>query len=223
MDSLVVNGKFLVAIGNDEDTDQAGAIAVCGLDLVAKATLVNDLQAGLEVTSLGHGDERTALGDVNDAVFLVDGAEHRVEDDGRRRVRDDARFLVELTGEEINTEVTMLTSGSRGGDADDLAGALLEDDDITDTDVVARDRVGGGIVGSTTAGGGSSDDTAGTTSTARDALGGRDVDTVDLLDGLARNAGRRIVEGVEDVVKGGTKSLKVVSVHIGVTRATHFL
>jgi hypothetical protein len=31
------------------------------------------------------------------------------------------------------------------------------------------------------------------------------------------------VEGVEDVVKGGTESLEVVSVHIGVTRATHFL
>jgi hypothetical protein len=145
-----------------------------------------------------------------------------VEDDGRRRVRDDAGFLVKLTGEEVDTEVTMLARGGRGGDADDLAGALLEDDDITDTDVVARDRVGSGVVGST-AGWSSSNDTAGTTVTTRDTLGGRDVDTVDLLDGLARNAGRRVVEGVEDVVKGGTESLEVVSVHIGVTRATHFL
>jgi len=147
-----------------------------------------------------------------------------VEDDGGRRVRDDAGFLVELTCEKVDTEITVLARGSRGGDANDLAGALLEDHDITDADVMARDGVGGVVAGSSTGRGGSSNDTAGTTATTRDALGGRDVDTVDLLDGLAGGAaGRRVVEGVKDVVKGGTESLEVVSVHIGVTRATHFL
>jgi len=44
---------------------------------------------------------------------------------------------VQLSGEEINTQVTVLSSGSRGGDADDLARTSLKDQEIAHTDVVA--------------------------------------------------------------------------------------
>jgi hypothetical protein len=51
---------------------------------------------------------------------------------------------MELLGEEINAKVAVLASGSRGRDADDLAGAALEDEDVTEADVVARDGDGVG-------------------------------------------------------------------------------
>ena len=45
---------------------------------------------------------------------------------------------MQLLGEEVNTQVAMLTSGGRGGDSDDLTWATLEDQEITDSDVMAR-------------------------------------------------------------------------------------
>jgi hypothetical protein len=44
-----------------------------------------------------------------------------------------------LLGEEVNTQVSVLTSCSRGGDADDLARTTLKDQEIADADVVAGD------------------------------------------------------------------------------------
>jgi hypothetical protein len=44
---------------------------------------------------------------------------------------------MQLLCEKVDTEVPMLASSSRGGDLDDLARSALEDQDITDADVVA--------------------------------------------------------------------------------------
>jgi hypothetical protein len=44
-----------------------------------------------------------------------------------------------LLGEEVNTQISVLTSCSRGGDADDLARTTLKDQEIADADVVAGD------------------------------------------------------------------------------------
>jgi hypothetical protein len=49
---------------------------------------------------------------------------------------------VQLLGEEVNTQVSVLASGRGGGDTDDLARAALEDQEITETDVVAWDGDG---------------------------------------------------------------------------------
>jgi hypothetical protein len=46
---------------------------------------------------------------------------------------------MQLLGEEIDTQVSVLTSGSGGGDSDDLARATLKDQEITEADVVAWD------------------------------------------------------------------------------------
>jgi len=51
---------------------------------------------------------------------------------------------VQLLGEEVNTEVAVLASLSRGGDADDLARAALQDQQVADPDVVAGDGDGVG-------------------------------------------------------------------------------
>jgi len=56
---------------------------------------------------------------------------------------------MELLSEEINAEVAMLAGLSRRRDSNDLTGTALEDQEVTNADMVARDRDGFG--GSATA------------------------------------------------------------------------
>jgi hypothetical protein len=51
---------------------------------------------------------------------------------------------MQLLGEEIDTQVSVLAGGSRGGDSDDLARTTLKDQEITEADVVAWDGDGSG-------------------------------------------------------------------------------
>tara|TARA_R110002003_G_scaffold251_8_gene17810 strand:+ start:2846 stop:3040 length:195 start_codon:yes stop_codon:yes gene_type:complete len=51
---------------------------------------------------------------------------------------------MKLLGEQVNTEVAVLASLGGGGDADDLARAALEDQEIANADVVAGDGNGVG-------------------------------------------------------------------------------
>ena len=62
---------------------------------------------------------------------------------------------MQLLGEEINTQVSMLASGRRSCDADNLAWTTLKDQEITDADVVAGNGNGvgrSGVFGGTTNG-----------------------------------------------------------------------
>lgn len=146
---LVVNSKLLTLVLDDENADVARATGEGLLELGPEVALVDDLETLLDLASFGHGDELAVVTDVDEAVLLEDRSEEGVGDDGRRGVRDNARLLMELLGEEVNTKVPVLTGLGRGGDADNLAWAVLEDDEITDADVVARDGEGvlGGRVG----------------------------------------------------------------------------
>jgi hypothetical protein len=59
---------------------------------------------------------------------------------------------MQLLSEEINTQVSMLPSGRRSCDADDLARTTLKDQEISDADVVAGNGNGvgsGGVFGDT--------------------------------------------------------------------------
>ena len=145
MDNLHVDSHLAAVVGDDQDTDAAAARLERLLEAAPEAALVDDGQVLLDIASLGHGDD-AALLHVEDAVLLEHGAEHGLDDDAGGRVRDERRLLMELLGEEVDTEVAVLASGSRGRDADDLAGAALEDEDVAEADVVAGDRhrVGGG-------------------------------------------------------------------------------
>jgi hypothetical protein len=146
VDNLHVDGHLTTVVGDDEDTNAAAARLESLLEAVPEAALVNDGQVLLDVTSLSHGDDGTIL-HVEDAVLLENGAEHGLDNDARGGVGDKGRLLMELLGEEVDTEVTVLTGGSRGRDADDLARAALEDEDITKANVVAGDGHGVGGVG----------------------------------------------------------------------------
>lgn len=149
MDDLHVDSHLATVVADDEDTNAAAAGLESLLEAVPQAALVNDGEALLDITGLGHGDDGAIL-HVENAVLLEHGAEHGLDDDAGGRVGDERGLLVQLLGEEVDTEVTVLASGGRGRDADDLARAALEDEDVAKTDVVARDRhrVGGaGLLG----------------------------------------------------------------------------
>jgi hypothetical protein len=55
---------------------------------------------------------------------------------------------MQLLGEEVNTQVSVLAGGGRGGDADDLARTALKHQEIAHADMVGRDGDGiGGVAG----------------------------------------------------------------------------
>jgi hypothetical protein len=144
VDNLVVDSHLHTVIVDDEDADAATAV-VKGLCQAGEETrLVKDGKTLLDVTTLGHGDNATVLTDVENTVLLEDRTKHVLNNDGRGRVGDEAGLLMELLGEEVNTEVAVLASLGGGGDADDLARAALKDQEIANADVVAGDGDGVG-------------------------------------------------------------------------------
>ena len=142
MDDLVVNSQFLALIVNDKNANTATAIIEAVGQPAEEVALVEHLQALLDIAGLGHGDDTTIITDVQHAVLLEDWAEHVLDDDGGRWVADEAALLVQLLGEEVNAEVAVLAGLGGGGDADDLARAALQDEEIPDADVVAWDGDG---------------------------------------------------------------------------------
>lgn len=146
MNDLVVNSHLKTIIVDDQDANAATTVVERLGEAADQTTLVKDGKTLLDITTLGHSDDTTILTDVKNTVLLEDRTEHVLNNDGRGRVGDEAGLLMELLGEEVNTEVTVLASLGGGGDADNLARAALKDQEIADADVVARD--GDGVVGS---------------------------------------------------------------------------
>ena len=144
VDDLVVDGKLMTLIIDDENADAATAMVKSLGEALKELALVEDWEALLDVAGLGHGDDAAVIADVQNAVLLEDGAKHVLHDDGRRWVGNEAGLLMELLREEVDTEVTVLAGLSGGGDADDLARAALKDQEIANADMVARDGDGVG-------------------------------------------------------------------------------
>lgn len=138
VDNLEVNAELTATVVEDEHADAATARVEGGLETVPEVGLVNDGKVLLDITGLGHGNKVTIL-HVEDSVLLEDRSEHGLNDNAGSGVRDEGALLMEGLGEEINTEVAVLASSSRGGDADHLAGAALEHEEIANADVVAGD------------------------------------------------------------------------------------
>lgn len=146
MDDAHVNSHLPVVVGDNKNTDTAAARLESLLEAAPEAALVNDGQVLLDIAGLGHGDDGAVM-HVEDTVLLEDRANHGLDHDAGGRVRDEGRLLMELLGEEVDTKVAVLASGSRGRDADDLARAALEDEDVAETDMVAGDGHGVGAGG----------------------------------------------------------------------------
>lgn len=145
VDDLHLNSELTAAIVENEDTDAAAARLESLLETRPQVGLVNDAQALLDITGLGHGSD-VAVSHVEDTVLLEDGAEHGLDNNAGGGVGNEGRLLVQLLGEEVNTEVAVLAGGRRGRDADDLARSALEHQEVTQTDVVAGDRDSVGLL-----------------------------------------------------------------------------
>lgn len=113
MDDLHVNGHLTTMVADDENADRATARLESGLQTRPQVGLVDDGQVLLDITGLGHSDDVATL-HIEDAVLLEDWATHCLHDDARLRVSHGGRFLVQLLGEQVDTEVAVLTGGSRG-------------------------------------------------------------------------------------------------------------
>jgi len=144
MDDLVIDSHLLTIVIDDKNADAATTIVERLCQAGEKTALVKDRKTLLDIASLGHGNDGTVLTDVKNTVLLEDRAEHVLDNDGWCRVRDEARLLVELLGEEVNTEITVLSGLGRGGNADDLARATLKNQEIANADVVTRNGDGVG-------------------------------------------------------------------------------
>jgi hypothetical protein len=86
----------------------------------------------------------SAILEIKDSILLEDRAKHSLDNNTWAWVGDERRLFMQLLGEEINTQVSMLASGRRGCDADDLARTTLKDQEIPDADVVAGNGNGVG-------------------------------------------------------------------------------
>jgi hypothetical protein len=138
----VVDGKLTTFIAENKNSDAATALVERIGETLQQTALVNDRKSLLDVTTLGHGNNVTIIADVKYTVLLEHRSVHLLNHHRWRRVGDEGRLLLQLLGEEIDTEVTVLASLRRGGDAYDLAGATLEIQQVTNADVVTGDGDG---------------------------------------------------------------------------------
>lgn len=159
VDNLHVNSKLAAVVIDDQDADGATARLEGVLETRPEVGLLNDGQGLLDITSLGHGNNGTIL-HIEDTVLLEDGALHGLDHNAGGGVADAGALLMQLLGEEVNTKVAVLASGSRGADADDLARAVLKHQDVAKADVVAGDsdsvghERGGSLIAAGSAAGG---------------------------------------------------------------------
>lgn len=136
MDDLHVDSKLAAVVIDNQDTNRATAGLEGVLEARPQVGLLNDGQCLLNITSLGHGNNSTIL-HVENTVLLEDRALHGLDNHTGSRVGDAGALFVQLLGEEVDTKVAVLASGSRCADADDLAWATLKHQDVAETDVVA--------------------------------------------------------------------------------------
>lgn len=142
VDDLEVDDELTATVVDDEGTDGATAVGEGIADALEEITLGDDGETLLDVTGLSHSDEAAVITEVQDAVGLVDGTQHGLHNDGRRGVGDEAGLLLQLAGEQVDTEVTVLAGLGGDRDTDDLARATLKDQDVTNADKVAGDGDG---------------------------------------------------------------------------------
>ena len=190
VDDLEVDNELTATVVDDKGTDGATAVSKGFTDALEDLALGNHGQTLLDIASLGHGHQLTVITEVENAVGLVDGAEHGLDHHRGGGVGDEAGLLVELTGEQVHTQVAVLTGLGGDGDANHLAGTTLEDEDVSNTNKVAGD--GDSLAGDgTVAGLHNADILTDTLAEASRATLGRD----DLLAVV-------VVEGVQDTVRG---------------------
>jgi hypothetical protein len=144
VNNLIVNSKLAPIIIDDKNTNTTAPIIEALSKTSQQLALIKHRKTLLDIASLSHSHNTAIIADVQDTVLLEDRAKHVLDNDGRARVADEAGLLVQLLGEQVDTEVAVLACLGGGGDADDLAGTALQDKQVADPDVVAGDGDGVG-------------------------------------------------------------------------------
>jgi hypothetical protein len=90
VDDLVVDDELTATVVDDKGADGATAIGEGLADALVEVILRDDGKTLLDIAGLSHGDDPVAIADVQDAVGLVDGAEHSLNNHGGRGVGDEA-------------------------------------------------------------------------------------------------------------------------------------
>lgn len=139
MNDLHVHNQFPSPVVDDQDSNASSAISKGTIDPVEQTTLIHHGQTLLDVACLGHADDQTILADVQHAILLEDWAQHGLHDDGRGGIADEGALFVQLTGEQVDTKVSVLAGLGRHADADDLRGATLQQEDVANANEMALD------------------------------------------------------------------------------------
>jgi len=113
VNNLDIDNELAAIVVDNEDTNAAVALVEGSRQTGVKPGLVDDRQAGLDITRLSHGGD-TAVLDVKNAVLLENRPEHGLNNDTGGRVGDKGRLLMQLLAEQIHTEIAVLTGGGRG-------------------------------------------------------------------------------------------------------------
>lgn len=148
MDDLVINCQFASSIIDDQNPNTASTIGKSIVEPGPQPALINNWETLLDITSFGHGHDTSIITDVKNTVLLEDRTEHTLNDDRGRWVGYEAGFFMKLLGEEIDSEVAMLSSLSGRGDPNHLAWSTLNDQQIANPDMMAGN--GDGVWPSTT-------------------------------------------------------------------------
>jgi hypothetical protein len=126
VNDLVVNNELATAVVDNQSSDAASAIREGALDLGEEVVIVNDGQTLLDIACVGHADNAAIVSDVEDAVLHEDWSEHALHVYAGLRVGAEAGLFLQFLGEQVHTEVAILTSLSRSTDADNLTRAILQ-------------------------------------------------------------------------------------------------
>jgi len=143
VDDLHVNSQLAAIVIDDQDTNGTATISEGIREAGPEVGLINDGNVLLDITSLGHGNNRASL-EIKNSVLSEDWAEHSLQNNAWGWVGDDGRLLSQLLGEKINTQVAVLTGSRGGGDLDQLTRTTLKDEDVTEADEMGGD---GDVVG----------------------------------------------------------------------------
>lgn len=135
MDDTHVDGELATVVVENDDADGATARLEGLVETGPEVRLINDWEGLLDITGLGHGNNST-IGQVKDTVLLEDWTKHGLDNNRWGWGGDEGGVLVELLGEQVNTEKAVLAGSLGGADLDNLAWTVLEHHNVTLADMV---------------------------------------------------------------------------------------
>lgn len=135
MDDLHVNYQLATLVVDDQGTKGSATIGKGVREALPEVGLVDHGDVLLDIAALSHSNDRAIL-NIKNSVLSEDWAKHGLQHDTGARIGDDSRLLPQLLGEQIDTQVAVLTSGRGGGDLDQLTRTTLKDKDVAEADEV---------------------------------------------------------------------------------------